>query len=445
MALMTKEALKAICAEHKLYRTPSLNDKLYCNFKGFTHIACLEEYTALRALFLEGNAIDSLEGLPALQELRCLYLQQNCLWRITDLEGLQNLDTINISNNLITKLENLSCCPVLRTLICTNNRLESVDSVAHLAECTALTTVDLQNNTLSDPAILDILKQLPELKCLYLKGNPVVSKMKNYRKTVIAALPTLTYLDDRPVFEQERRLVNAWVSGGLEGERQERARIREEEDAANKRNFEAMQELRKAGWKKKREMLGLPAGDSDPALEELSDEEYQFLEEPPELVAARERLAAYTAREGEEEPPELAEARHKLVKGGAPVLPATFSSAAENDGDIYLASVRQSQHESGMLSSNASSGAAAPARPSAAAKFPPSSSGNDASPPQDSDKSSRASSGGSPTKIAVVSREGDDASLPQDAGKAARAAADMPPLEPVPVEEGGQVDLEELD
>lgn len=70
--LMTRAALQDICKQHKLYKTSSLNDKLYCNFKGFTNIANLEEYTGLRALFLEGNALDSLEGFPELKELRCL-------------------------------------------------------------------------------------------------------------------------------------------------------------------------------------------------------------------------------------------------------------------------------------------------------------------------------------------------------------------------------------
>lgn len=72
MGDMTKKVLLDICKEHQLYRTPSLNDKLYCNFKGFTKIANLEEYTGLKALFLEGNALDSLEGMPPLKELRCL-------------------------------------------------------------------------------------------------------------------------------------------------------------------------------------------------------------------------------------------------------------------------------------------------------------------------------------------------------------------------------------
>ncbi len=215
-------------------------------------------------------------------------MQQNCIQHISGLEELANLDTLNISQNQIRKLEGLSCCPSLRTLICTNNQLAGVDSLRHLAECKGLHTLDLQNNNISDPAIVDqVLVHLPELRCahpegagrlcrlrrqgrqrgsssvchsccacraarrrrgsgcfpcspatrlragiphsrrtnqvgrharetprrcLYLKGNPVVSQIKNYRKALVAALPELRYLDDRPVFEDERRIVNAWCA-----------------------------------------------------------------------------------------------------------------------------------------------------------------------------------------------------------------------------------------
>lgn len=120
------------------------------------------------------------------------------------------MDQLNLSHNAIKKISGLSVCPMLTSLIMTDNQLETIDSIQHLTECKNLTTVDLQNNRLTDPAIIEIFKQLPNLQCLYLKGNPVVSQMKNYRKTVIAALPKLGYLDDRPVFEDERRLVTAW-------------------------------------------------------------------------------------------------------------------------------------------------------------------------------------------------------------------------------------------
>lgn len=99
----------------------------------------------------------------------CRYVQQNCLSHISHLEELEQLDTLNLSCNPITKLENLSCCKNLKTLICTAARLDSVDSIAHLAECTGLQTLDLQNNKLADPAIVDIIKAMPNLRCLYLK------------------------------------------------------------------------------------------------------------------------------------------------------------------------------------------------------------------------------------------------------------------------------------
>lgn len=43
----------------------------------------------------------------------------------------------------------------------------------------------------------------------------------------------------------------------------------------------------------KRERLGLPDGDTDPALDEFSDGEWEVQEDPPELVAARKKLDAY--------------------------------------------------------------------------------------------------------------------------------------------------------
>lgn len=46
---------------------------------------------------------------------------------------------------------------------------------------------------------------MPKLAVLYLHGNEVTKKIQHYRKTLIHRIPTLKYLDDRPVFEDERR------------------------------------------------------------------------------------------------------------------------------------------------------------------------------------------------------------------------------------------------
>ena len=123
---------------------------------------------------------------------------------------LPDLDTLNISNNRLCNLENISSLSSLQTLVCTYNKLKTGESVAELRHCSSLQTLDLQHNELDDPDVLDLFKELPDLRCLYLSGNPMVSKIKNYRKTVVAALSKLTYLDDRPIFEVERRCAEAW-------------------------------------------------------------------------------------------------------------------------------------------------------------------------------------------------------------------------------------------
>ena len=71
--------------------------------------------------------------------------------------------------------------------------------------------LDVQRNKIEDVEILEVLRDMPNLSCLYLQGNPVVNKVRNYRKRLIAMLPNLKYLDDRPVFENDRRCAEAFV------------------------------------------------------------------------------------------------------------------------------------------------------------------------------------------------------------------------------------------
>jgi dynein assembly factor 1 len=80
---------------------------------------------------------------------------------------------------------------------------------------------------------------MPNLAVLYMQGNGVSKKIKNYRKTLIARIPTLKYLDDRPVFEDDRRNAEAFARGGIEEERNEREKIKQEKDEAHWKNHEA--------------------------------------------------------------------------------------------------------------------------------------------------------------------------------------------------------------
>ncbi len=241
---MTPEALRKICKDLKQYNTAELNDKLYLHFKGWKHISpALSAYTGVRALWLEGNGLQKIENLQDLKELRCLFLQQNLLEDIEGLDTLLELDTLNVADNQLRRISNLSHLPVLKTLQAANNRLTDLSDVEHLAKCKSLSVLDLSNNKIEDEGILAILEQMPELRVVQLQGNPVVRKISQYRKNVICRLRGLTYLDDRPVFEDERRLASAWQSGGREGEKTEREAIRLEKAAKEEANRQAFQDM----------------------------------------------------------------------------------------------------------------------------------------------------------------------------------------------------------
>jgi len=68
---MAQNVLNELYKAHGLYRTPALNDKLYCNFKGFGRIENLKEYPNIKALFLEGNCFETLEDLSPLKSFKC--------------------------------------------------------------------------------------------------------------------------------------------------------------------------------------------------------------------------------------------------------------------------------------------------------------------------------------------------------------------------------------
>lgn len=144
------------------------------------------------------------------------------------------------------------------TLYLKRNRLGKddrgdVESLRGLLKRPTITCLDISDNYLSDPQILDeILVKMPNLAVLYCQGNDFIKNISHYRKTLIAKIPTLKYLDDRPVFEEDRRRAEAFAKGGLEEERAEIRRLKKEKEDKHWANHEAfMLMINKAKQEKK--------------------------------------------------------------------------------------------------------------------------------------------------------------------------------------------------
>lgn len=237
----------------------------------------LEENTELRSLFIQENAIRKMEGLDTLKDLRQLNLNENFLTKVEGLAGCEQLDTLYLKRNRLGRDES-----------------GDVAALQGLLECPTLSCVDISENDLSDPAIMEeVIYKMPSLRVLYLQGNPVCRKIDYYRKKIICSIPDLKYLDDRPVFEEDRRRAEAWARGGMEEERAEMRRIKKEKEDKHWANHEAFQIMIKNA-KKERE-----AKAQTTVKEETATERKETMKEMMARAKAEKEAAGKKSQLGE--------------------------------------------------------------------------------------------------------------------------------------------------
>lgn len=246
----------------------------------------------------------------------------------------------------------------VQTLTMTSNSLESLEDVSELAGMPCLSCLDLKDNELEDPAVIDVFESMPALRVLYLQGNPVVKTIRHYRKTVLSRLPGLRFLDDRPVFDEERERVTAWAEGMAAGgakaaaanERATIAAQKQRQREADERNFRAFEA-----------MIRHPTA---PGEDEARSEAFLGAAEAATAVARRVAAAALPAGAEPVEPEPMtaeqlrraaaaAEAAGAEVRRGAGGVASVAASAA----DVAAASASSAPGRGGETESKASEGA----------------------------------------------------------------------------------------
>lgn len=61
--MLTEDFLIELCKVNGQYENPKLNDNLFLQYKGFKKIQALDKYINLKALWIDCNGIEKLEGL----------------------------------------------------------------------------------------------------------------------------------------------------------------------------------------------------------------------------------------------------------------------------------------------------------------------------------------------------------------------------------------------
>jgi hypothetical protein len=142
----------------------------------------------LRHLGLADNSLTSVSaaGLaPVVNTLHSLDLSTNLFTEVPDsLASLIALRALNLSNCMIESLHSLSRNP-LPAITALNLRANRLRSLAGIERLLSLERLDLRDNKLSDPMEIARLTSLPEIREIWVAGNPFVKTHPNYRVVIL--------------------------------------------------------------------------------------------------------------------------------------------------------------------------------------------------------------------------------------------------------------------
>jgi Leucine-rich repeat (LRR) protein len=141
----------------------------------------------LRHLGLADNSMTSITAnslTPVANTLHSLDLSSNLFNEIPDsLASLVSLRALNLSNCMIESLRSLSKSP-LPAITALNLRGNRLSSLAGIERLLSLERLDLRDNNLADPTEIARLTGLPEIREIWVSGNPFTKTHSGYRVTI---------------------------------------------------------------------------------------------------------------------------------------------------------------------------------------------------------------------------------------------------------------------
>nr|CAG8602432.1 10402_t:CDS:2 [Entrophospora candida] len=170
----------------------SINRKTVIKKKNNDHdddvVAPLKIWKNLRQVNLSDNALTFIPNEPLIYIAKCTHidLSNNLLIAIpSGLSQLYNLQYLNLSNNMIETITGIyKILGNVTKLDLRNNRIENLCGLERLY---SLEYVDVRENQLTDWAEATRMTELPEMKQIYVDGNPFTRYETNYRINIFKA------------------------------------------------------------------------------------------------------------------------------------------------------------------------------------------------------------------------------------------------------------------
>ncbi|SPO01124.1 related to Leucine Rich Repeat domain protein [Cephalotrichum gorgonifer] len=172
----------------------------------------------LRHLSLADNSLTTFPATslaPLSNTLHSLDFSSNLFSEVPDsLSTLTALRALNLSHCMIDSLHSLTRCP-LPAITALNLRGNRLQSLAGIEKLYPLERLDLRENRITDPTELARLTGIPDIREIWVDGNPFTRTHRNYRITIFNLFrQTPGYTEDiaidgyGPTYSEKRLLVD---------------------------------------------------------------------------------------------------------------------------------------------------------------------------------------------------------------------------------------------